>query len=407
MGAVKKALKPVTKFVDRIVPNEIKPALPFVAATFGAPYLAGSGILGALGKGALGKGLAGGLLNVGTQALLGQKISPMSALFSAGTIGGGQYLKGAESKFLKGLGSILSPDKISAMAPGEVLKAGYTPVGAGATKSAYDAAEEANRAYEEYLASQEAAGAEDIQSRVDFITSYMTRAGYGQERIDETLANAGYLANGGRVGYEFGGMTEAVENVKQEDMLGGISSLGKLVMPFLKNVPGEEQIEEMRQNKIKEYMGDVDLGEYPSMESMEEAQNLAEEKADEYINQYLDLIYKYEDILPYKSRPNPPEGSIGSDVIEQIMGPRKENRVKEADGGIINLQKGGMPMEMDLRGGGFVPIGKKERADDVPARLSKNEFVMTADAVRAAGGGSVNKGAKKMYDLMNKLEARV
>ena len=62
--------------------------------------------------------------------------------------------------------------------------------------------------------------------------------------------------------------------------------------------------------------------------------------------------------------------------------------------------------EMDLRGGGFVPIGKKEKADDVPARLSKNEFVMTADAVRAAGGGSVNKGAKRMYKAMNELEAR-
>ena len=62
--------------------------------------------------------------------------------------------------------------------------------------------------------------------------------------------------------------------------------------------------------------------------------------------------------------------------------------------------------EMDLRGGGFVPIGKKEKADDVPARLSKNEFVMTADAVRAAGGGSVNEGAKRMYETMNKLEAR-
>ena len=76
---------------------------------------------------------------------------------------------------------------------------------------------------------------------------------------------------------------------------------------------------------------------------------------------------------------------------------------KMKEGGIMNL--GGK--EMDLRGGGFVPIGKKERADDVPARLSKNEFVMTADAVRAAGGGSVNKGAKRMYDLMNNLEARV
>ena len=54
-----------------------------------------------------------------------------------------------------------------------------------------------------------------------------------------------------------------------------------------------------------------------------------------------------------------------------------------------------MPAEMDLRKGGFVPLGKKERADDVPARLSKNEFVFTAKAVRNAGGGDVKKGAKK------------
>ena len=84
--------------------------------------------------------------------------------------------------------------------------------------------------------------------------------------------------------------------------------------------------------------------------------------------------------------------------------------VSAANGGIIGLKEGGMlnfgGREMDLRTGGFVPIGKKERADDVPARLSKNEFVMTADAVRAAGGGSVNKGAQRMYDVMNKLEAR-
>ena len=80
----------------------------------------------------------------------------------------------------------------------------------------------------------------------------------------------------------------------------------------------------------------------------------------------------------------------------------KEEKTMAKDGGLMNL--GGK--EMDLRGGGFVPMGKKERADDVPARLSKNEFVMTADAVRAAGGGSVNKGAQRMYDVMNKLEAR-
>ena len=77
------------------------------------------------------------------------------------------------------------------------------------------------------------------------------------------------------------------------------------------------------------------------------------------------------------------------------------------DGGIIGLADGGEPaMDLDYRGGGFIPVGAKERADDVPARLSKNEFVMTADAVRAAGGGSVDLGAQRMYDLMNRLEAQ-
>ena len=75
-------------------------------------------------------------------------------------------------------------------------------------------------------------------------------------------------------------------------------------------------------------------------------------------------------------------------------------RSKKAGGGLMDL--GGN--EMDLRGGGFVPIGAKEKADDVPARLSKNEFVFTADAVRAAGGGNVEKGAQKMYNTMKQLE---
>jgi len=76
---------------------------------------------------------------------------------------------------------------------------------------------------------------------------------------------------------------------------------------------------------------------------------------------------------------------------------------RKAEGGIMDL--GGN--EMDLRGGGFVPLGAKEKAEDVPARLTKNEFVMTADAVRAAGGGSVDKGADKMYNMMKNLEAQV
>ena len=97
---------------------------------------------------------------------------------------------------------------------------------------------------------------------------------------------------------------------------------------------------------------------------------------------------------------------IGAQQAAQggIIGLRKGGRVKYAQGsGIMNL--GGL--EKDYRTtGGFVPIGEYEKKDDVPARLSKNEFVMTADAVRAAGGGSINKGAQRMYNTMKHLEAQ-
>jgi len=72
-----------------------------------------------------------------------------------------------------------------------------------------------------------------------------------------------------------------------------------------------------------------------------------------------------------------------------------------AEGGMIDM--GGL--EKDYREGGFVPLGEEERADDVPARLSKNEFVFTADAVRAAGQGDIDKGAEVMQNMMDNLEA--
>ena len=74
----------------------------------------------------------------------------------------------------------------------------------------------------------------------------------------------------------------------------------------------------------------------------------------------------------------------------------------------VNINPKGVK-ELDLREtGGFIPpVGIKEKADDIPAMLSNNEFVFTADAVKAAGGGSVDKGAQIMYDTMKKLESRV
>ena len=95
-------------------------------------------------------------------------------------------------------------------------------------------------------------------------------------------------------------------------------------------------------------------------------------------------------------------------ILQQVKAKRSQTR--------SGFRYGSLPMrtnqagitELDYRQkGGFVPpIGIKEKADDIPAMLSNNEFVFTADAVRAAGGGSVKKGAERMYGLMNKLEGR-
>tara|TARA_R110002012_G_scaffold148722_2_gene307652 strand:- start:776 stop:1582 length:807 start_codon:yes stop_codon:yes gene_type:complete len=93
---------------------------------------------------------------------------------------------------------------------------------------------------------------------------------------------------------------------------------------------------------------------------------------------------------------------------------KKKKAAKKANGGLMEIPTGDMRrnragvMERDYRDeGGFVPVGVKEKADDVPAMLSKNEFVMTADAVRGAGDGNINKGAQRMYDLMKQNESKV
>ena len=89
-------------------------------------------------------------------------------------------------------------------------------------------------------------------------------------------------------------------------------------------------------------------------------------------------------------------------LLKRKLAAQSGKRSSKQEGGLMDL--GGM--EKDYRNeGGFVPIGAREKADDVPARLSKNEFVFTADAVRNAGGGDIDKGAEVMENLMEHLEA--
>ena len=119
-----------------------------------------------------------------------------------------------------------------------------------------------------------------------------------------------------------------------------------------------------------------------------------------YGEEYLDPTYAKGGIANLKNGGFPDLNKDGKVTKADVL---KGRGVFNMGGGVMDLNG----MEKDYRfNGGFVPIGEYEKKDDVPARLSKNEFVFTADAVRAAGGGSINKGAKRMYETMKNLEAQ-
>ena len=123
--------------------------------------------------------------------------------------------------------------------------------------------------------------------------------------------------------------------------------------------------------------------------------NLNPNATDEEVN-----LFVQENTSEYRAMGGRIGYAMGSDeLVEQASG---------IEGLPKNINSRGIK-ELDLRKtGGFVPpVGVKEKADDIPAMLSNNEFVFTADAVRAAGGGSVDKGAQIMYDTMKRLEGRL
>ena len=172
----------------------------------------------------------------------------------------------------------------------------------------------------------------------------------------------------------------------------------------MSNIPGtgnlQREQERAYDNAYKEYMKRNTKADGGIMEQfkMASAPDPAAER-----NSYLEMMSERLYGKPLKDL-TPDEFMDLEEALDDMgMKPMPKGRTMAAGGGLMNL--GGM--EMDLRGGGFVPIGAKEKADDVPARLSKNEFVFTADAVRAAGGGSVDKGADKMYATMKALENKV
>jgi len=134
----------------------------------------------------------------------------------------------------------------------------------------------------------------------------------------------------------------------------------------------------------------------PETESYDEYLARRKEVVGRQMRQYFDNYFKFDK-----------EYSALDDAGKDAFVARYNLKDGSMPTGIMKTNKAGV-MERDYRDkGGFVPVGIKEKADDVPAMLSKNEFVMTADAVRGAGNGSIDKGAQRMYDTMKRLEKRV
>ena len=509
MGFLSKIFKPVSKVLDKIVPNEIKPLLPYAAAF--APMMLGPGIMG---SSMLSRGLMSGGLNLGSQlaqegsegdvnmlsALMAGGIGALTTPGTPGTTGPAGP-PGSEQIFTPGTPSAQKffSDRAGDTAMGEIFGGlekgskfltdpGLLKYGVPAAQATGDLAyADAQRALRDFENSQGGGSgyAEGDQNRGLAVRSAMERGGHEEQTIQDMLESLGYedpdpqpLAYGGRVNAMGGGIMSnqrglvnqpggyagesgimglagpEVVSKMGEKMGEKVSSLSSLItddegdvykpLQYLRkfgedaffggqknpelpkkfyNKLGDEYIQEMDKIKNKE----------PNFNSMAETVEAVEETPKEMLVDKLRVIVMpgqseqraiieamysdvdgvmpddrkkefYELYAPQMYRNGEMDKAEFEFIQTEILDKDIKEPIAKKDGGMMSVLPEGM--EMDYRGGGFIPMGSKERADDVPARVSKNEFVMTADAVRAAGGGSVNQGAKKMYDLMNNLEAR-
>jgi hypothetical protein len=211
---------------------------------------------------------------------------------------------------------------------------------------------------------------------------------YGRTLGDETMGYQRYTADKNKL----------CDDYSDADRLGIKKALGETTRPTMADVAGPKEgyislneYEDLQRNLMYDFMKSPGNRNRPKEEIEQNIKNIvsaASKDPDNYLRNYM--------------------GNFDSIIANRL-----------ASGGRVGLMGGTMPMgeprvnqggitELDYRAkGGFVPVGIKEKADDVPAMLSKNEFVFTADAVRGAGNGSVEKGAQKMYDTMKNLERRV
>ena len=474
MGLLKKIFKPVSRVLDKIVPNEVKPFLPYAAAF--APMMLGPGSF--MGSGIMQRALMSGGMNIGAQLAQEGNEGDINLLSAGlGALSGAMTTPefGTKIDSLRGLGGASGDAPVGIFGGNKYVDKGlmYLDKGAdfmqapGLKKYGIPAATatgdlmfaQAKRDQDDYdrmmEEESEAEGSSNAQ-RAAAIRQSMESYGFSEEEIKDAIYAAGYKT-GGRVGFAGGttlrsiasGMNDGRGPITRGDYieiyeLAGYDSdvAGSLGTEHYKT--GFAQDDVVRQigfakgGRVGFDSGgglmDTVVGMFkkedkgPDFGGITEAVEKIEEKPKEMLvdklkvtimpgqsemRAIIEAMYNdtdgvmpddrknefYELYSPQMYRNGEMDKAEFEFIQTEILG---KEIPKMAEGGLMNL--GGR--EMDMRGGGFIPIGKKERADDVPARLSKNEFVMTADAVRAAGGGSVNEGAKRMYETMNRLEAR-
>jgi hypothetical protein len=220
--------------------------------------------------------------------------------------------------------------------------------------------------------------------------------GLVENDLAEYTMGAGGYANGGRIGYADGTsfQRKALEKKGYSDMMQNMTP--KEISQLYDSVMGTFS------RRFQAYGGRIGYNEGTDFQKWLEGKQKFEQ------GQNLEQLYR--EYLEDKRRQKVAEQktmAANGGRIGYAFGNPEQNAINAA--GIMNLPLNQNPAgvtELDLREtGGFIPpVGVKEKADDIPAMLSNNEFVFTADAVRNMGDGNVNEGAQRMYDMMKKLE---
>jgi hypothetical protein len=245
---------------------------------------------------------------------------------------------------------------------------------------------------------EEAIGAtRDVEALRSYLSNGFKDLGYSDEEIPALVEQNVSEYTSSQGGYAVGGRVGLKDGTDFENYLKGRKQFEK--------EQGKEQLyreylEDMRRQKIAEQRSMVAYGGRMKLEDgtldpriREIVMDLMDNEGFEFGEAVKEAYKRIEE----KAKGGRIGYAFGSDdLVEQASGIMNLP---------INQNKAGVK-ELDLREtGGFIPpVGVKEKADDIPAMLSNNEFVFTADSVREFGDGNVNKGAQRMYDMMKKLE---